>query len=100
MRYRTTFTSRASREIADICEDLNRRAPRYAPLWVERLESAVRSLRSMPQRCPPAHEYDDLHFQARQLLFDSYRIVFRIIGAEVIVLHVKHEARDRKVPED
>jgi len=65
-----------------------------AQKWYEGFEGAVASLVEMPLRCPRAREADAFpDVDLRQLLYQSHRLIFAVIGDEVHVLHVRHMAR-------
>ena len=74
--------------------------------WIESLENTLRSLETMPERCPLAPEngrwFEDL--ELRQLLFtefpSTYRIIFTVIEGKVRILQVRHGARRFLYEED
>ncbi len=72
--------------------------------WHERLLAAVATLAREPQRCPIAPEAEELEIELRELLFGRrrgvYRILFIIEQRTVIVVPIRHSARDALRPED
>lgn len=66
-----------------------------ADQWAIGLEDAIASLATMPARCPRARESATIGSDLRQLLYGSYRVVFRIEedAGVVRVLYVRHAAR-------
>ncbi len=58
----------------------------------------------MPARCPLAPENDEFEEEIRELLYGKrqhrYRILFTIRGETVIVLHIRHGAREHLKGED
>jgi plasmid stabilization system protein ParE len=62
--------------------------------WYEMLEVALESLSHMPHRCPLARENGIVpNRRIRQLVHQSYRIIFTVSESEVQVLHIRHVAR-------
>ena len=76
---------------------IGRESPRSAEAWLQELDRAISSLRAMPQCCSPAPESRAFAEDIRQLLYgrrrSRYRILFRIRGDTVEVVHVRHGAR-------
>lgn len=72
-------------------------APVTAARWMERFESAIESLASLPERWPLAPE-DKLLNRQSQMLFGKrpnvYRVFFWVIKDRVEVLHVRRAAMD------
>jgi plasmid stabilization system protein ParE len=63
--------------------------------WHDNIKDKIRSLDSMPERCPIADESPSFSFDLHCLLVDGYRVLYRINGATVQVLHVKHPNMNR-----
>lgn len=65
--------------------------------WFLRLEDAIATLATLPQRCSLAPENARFPFEVRQLLYGRkphvYRILFTIEGETVNVLHIRHGRR-------
>lgn len=82
--------------------DYYRRAAKHAPLtaarWLERFEAAIESLKEMPERYSLAPEGKFVECKLRQMLFGKrpnvFRVLFRISGDEVQVLHIRRAAMD------
>ena len=64
-----------------------------AQQWFNTLEEKLRTLASMPRRCPLAPEDEHFTEEIRQLLVSPYRAIFTIKAKSVHVLHVRHMAR-------
>ncbi len=63
--------------------------------WYSGLIEAITSLETLPHRCARAREhaaFPDL--ELRQLLFKSHRIIYKVAGDEVFILHVRHGRQD------
>ncbi|MGF1603198.1 MAG: type II toxin-antitoxin system RelE/ParE family toxin [Thermosynechococcaceae cyanobacterium] len=73
----------------------------YAKSWYSGLLKAVKSLSTMPKRCPLARENQYFSQEIRQLLYgrgrSSYRILFTILetnGTPIFrVLHLRHASQ-------
>ena len=62
--------------------------------WYEKVITAIHTLDNMPKRCPLADESPAFPFEVRCLLVDDYRVLYRINGDVVEVLHVKHPRKN------
>ncbi|MBM3332848.1 type II toxin-antitoxin system RelE/ParE family toxin [candidate division WOR-3 bacterium] len=77
--------------LAEICEYISRDSEYYAKLFAQRIFSAAEKLTLFPEagRVVPEYDRSDL----RELLFQNYRIVYRIKGKQVQIAAVVHGAR-------
>ena len=66
-------------------------APRTALAFVRRLKTYVNRLKSFPESGSVVPELNDEDI--REILFGSYRIIYRIAPDEVHILTVFHSAR-------
>jgi len=81
---------------ADLKEILNYIAfdrPTAADRLERRFAERLKSLRRYPERFPKIREKFHTKFIYRHILINSYRIVFRIFGNEVLVVRIIHQAR-------
>lgn len=97
MVYRVRLTARARRDADLLYERVTAAAPYRGPLWFERLLMHIRSLSRLPHRSPVARENEDPDNPVRQLLFGKrphvYRVLYQVVGAEVVVLRTVHGAQ-------
>ena len=56
MEYRVEFSSRARKELEDVFEWVEARAPIHGPRWFARFEREIDSLKTFPERCPVASD--------------------------------------------
>ena len=63
--------------------------------WYKDIMDKIYSLDKFPARRPYADEMSYHDFEIRNLIFGNYRILFRIKGQTVQVLHVKHGKMQR-----
>ena len=63
--------------------------------WYFNLREQIQSLATMPERCPLADESRSFSFDLHCLLVKGYRVLYRINGDTVEILHVKHTNMDR-----
>jgi len=77
--------------LAETCEYIGRDSEYYAKLFAQRIFSAAEMLVLFPEsgRVVPEYDRPDL----RELLFQNYRIVYRIKGNQVQIAAVVHGAR-------
>jgi len=88
-------------DLADICSYIGRDSEYYARLFAQRVVAAVEMLVQFPEagRIVPEFGLRDL----RELLFQKYRIVYRVKQDEVQIVAVVHGARllsDIEEPEE
>jgi plasmid stabilization system protein ParE len=76
--------------------------PDSADRWLTGLLKAANTLQKQPLRCPLAEESDKFPEDIRLLLHGKrktkYRILFTIRGDAVVILYVRHTARDEIEP--
>ena len=101
MTYSIDITDKALAEIDEALGWYAERSISAAIRWYVRLRQAIRSLDENPERfglAPESEWYPDL----RQMLYGKrrgvYRVLFKIRGDEVVVLRVRHSARDLLEP--
>ena len=97
-RYRIEIDPRASEDIDQALVWIGEQAPHKVEEWFDSLVSEIHSLETMPERCPLAPENGrwEPELELRQLLFDRYpsiyRILFTVIKDVVRILQVRHGA--------
>lgn len=92
-RYRVDVTRTAARDIATIYAHIAHANPLAAATWLDTVERNITSLEQWPRRCPIIPEASDLEVEYRHLINAPYRTIFRIVGAQVIIIRVIHGAR-------
>lgn len=104
MGYRVGVSDTGDDDIRRIEDWLRDTRPQLLNQWLEDLIEALRSLESMPMRCPLAREAELAGFPMRCLVFgkrnDQYRILFEVRQQRgmVMVVHIRH-ARMRELGE-
>jgi plasmid stabilization system protein ParE len=95
MEYAVNLTVRAGRDLANPYEGINAEHSEAAQKWYLGLKKEILSLGSLPFRCPLTPENAKL----RHLLYghghNTYRVIYRVTGGQVEVLHIRHGARRR-----
>jgi len=78
-------------DLAGVCDYISRDSEHYAKLFAQRIFAAVEMLALFPEsgRIVPEYDRRDL----RELLFQDYRIVYRVRENEVQIAAVVHGAR-------
>ncbi len=98
MRYQVEVTDQAAAEAEEAYLWILDRSPSGASRWWNGLEAAILSLEEMPVRCPLAPEDEEFEEEIRELLYGTrqhrYRILFTIREQTVVVLHIRHGARE------
>lgn len=104
--YRVELTARAVRDLEILYLEKNAAESLEAARWYNRLEQAVYTLETHPNRCPKAPEARKVKRQLRQLLFGAkphvYRVIFEVDERQqnVWVLTIRHGARKPLKPGD
>jgi plasmid stabilization system protein ParE len=103
MIYKVVLTDRAARDLDEAYLWYAEHARESAVRWFNGFLDALEKLTSNPERCPIAPESRKLHTEIRQLLYGrkrSCRALFVIREETVIVLHIRHTARQEALPEE
>jgi len=106
MTYVVVITEQAAREMADTAEWWGReRSVEQAERWYAGIREAIATLAEQPDRCPVAAERVEFRYELRELHFGvgahpTHRAVFTIVKETVVILTVRHGARDRLRPGD
>lgn len=95
---RIEWTEPAVADLSAIRDYIARDSEPYATRFIARILAAVEKLRKLPEmgrRVPEADQPD-----VREILFQSYRIIYRVRPERVQILTVFHGSRDltRKDP--
>lgn len=97
-RFSVILRPLAAEDIRSIEEYIAQESVQNARLVVERLLRAMDRLATMPRVGKRAEESHELGFEVRQVVSDSYRILYMVRGREVHILTVRHMSRDRWRP--
>lgn len=106
MIYRIVISEAAEQDIREaVAWWRDHRSALQAERWLDQIYSALDSLSKWPTRCPFAPETELLPTGIRQLLFgvrqkSTHRIVFTIADQTVVILRVRHVARQELTAED
>jgi plasmid stabilization system protein ParE len=93
-------TRRALADADEVFMWINKEEPEAALRWYDGLLEAFRSLEQFPLRWGLARESPFFKDEIRQLIYGRYRVLFTIKENTVLVLSVRHGARDSLTPED
>jgi plasmid stabilization system protein ParE len=95
MKYAVNVTLRAERDLARLYGEIDAAHSETARKWYRGLKKQILSLETLPLRCAITPENRNL----RHLLYghkrNTYRVIYRVVGMRVDVLHVRHGARGR-----
>ena len=86
------WTEPALSDLESIRDYITKDSEYYANRFVERIIEAVESLEKFPEmgRMVPEAEEENI----RELLFQNYRIIYRVGTDSILILTVIHGARD------
>ncbi len=90
------WSARARTDIRELHAYIAQDSPHYARRFVEKILNAAEALTDHPQigRKVPEADRDDI----RELIFQNYRIIYRIKPEHVYVVTVLHGSRDVSGP--
>jgi toxin ParE1/3/4 len=100
MSHRVVLTSRALDDLRDIRDFIAKRSPANAERFLSRLLSEFDVLEAMPESFARAPEDDLVPYKLRQIILKPYRILYRVIGHRVEILHIRHGARQTARPDE
>jgi toxin ParE1/3/4 len=98
-RYKISISPEAVDQINEIYSYIANESPLSARQWYGQIKEKLISLEITPARCPVAFENRFYKFELRNLLWENYRILFRIEKHVVQILCIKH-ARMERIPFD
>ena len=93
-RYRILVASPAAKDLEEAYLHIREDSADMAARWRMGLLQTVESLETLPGRCPLAPENGPFAFEILQLLYGDYRLLFTIQEDAVVILHVRHGARE------
>ncbi len=91
MASRIRWTDSAWRELRHAANYIAQDSPRYASAFVDAVRAAARSLEKFPKRGRVVPEISDE--AVRELFVKSYRLIYEIREADVVILALIHGAR-------
>src|SRR5688572_3074475 len=98
MTHRIVITDRALSDLREIRDYIARRSPENAARFLEKLLASFDKLENSPERFGAAPENDLVPYTLRQYVLKPYRILYRVEGRTVQILHIRHGARLRANP--
>ena len=93
MTYTVVVTTEAEGDLDQVFRFVAFEKPDAARQFVTGLRRRLKTLASMPRRCPRAPEDGLDGLEIRHLIHGRYRIIFAIDGRTVVILQVRHGAR-------
>jgi plasmid stabilization system protein ParE len=93
--YRVNIKPTAEKDLEQRYLQIAEDSPENAVNWYLGLVEAIEKLDVMAERCPIAPEDADFQLGIRHLIVGNYRVLYRINGQQVDVLHIRHSAHAR-----
>lgn len=93
MKYEVVITPTAEANLSEIHRHIALDSPVAARKFLAGLRNKIKTLATMPERCPLAPEDGLDGVTIRHLIYGDYRILFSIDAAQVVILQVRHGAR-------
>ena len=94
MARRVVWTKQAQADLGFIADYISRDSPRYAAVLVRGVRDAARSLQNFSERGRIVPEFDDARL--RELIIQSYRLMYLVAPETVSIIAFVHGARDLK----
>jgi plasmid stabilization system protein ParE len=91
MKYKIVFQLKAKAELQNIRKWLMKQSPISSIQWLEKLSANIHSLEEMPYRFPKVSA-NKLPVDVRSMVFNPYRIFYRVVDDKVYILHIRHTA--------
>ncbi|MDK9720640.1 MAG: type II toxin-antitoxin system RelE/ParE family toxin [Rhodospirillales bacterium] len=93
MTLKLVITPGAEADLDGLFTYIAQDSPANARKFVSNLRKRLKTLTSLPRRCPRAPEDGLDGLEIRHLLHKDYRILFAIDGQTVVILQVLHGSR-------
>ena len=100
MSYRLLITDRALLDLRKIRDYIARHSPDNAAGFLEKILQKFDLIESAPDSHPKAPEDELVPYTLRQYVVKPYRILYRVEGRTIQILHIRHGARKRATPEE
>ena len=88
------WTEDGSSSFEEVIEYIAKDSPYYAGITAEKIFSSIERLEDSPGICRIVPEYNNPNI--REIIYKSYRIVYKIVEDTIFVVLVVHGARDLK----
>lgn len=95
MKYAVNVTLRAERDLASLYGEIDAARSETAREWYRGLKKQILSLETFPFRGAVIPENRNLRHLLHGHRRNTYRVIYRVVGMRVDVLHVRHGARKR-----
>ena len=106
MSFPVVFSQQAACELEEAADWwVEHRDPAQSARWYSGFSEKIASLSEDPVRFPLADENDDFPYSIRELHYGfssrpTHRAIYTITNENVVVLTIRHIARDRLAPND
>jgi plasmid stabilization system protein ParE len=95
MSYRVVITERALSDLTQIRDFIAKRSPINAAKFLEKLLRQFDVMERSPEGFGRAPEDALVPYTLHQIVVKPYRILYRVSGTSIQILHVRHGARQR-----
>jgi toxin ParE1/3/4 len=97
---RVVITDRALSDLRHIRDYIARHSPLNAARFLERVLAELDVIEASPESFAKAPEDELVSYTLRQFVVKPYRVLYRVAGGRVEILHVRHGARLPAKPTD
>jgi len=92
-KYKIQITKSAQNDIEEIWQYITLDNVKTASKFIAKIEQKIFSPESFPERNPLIPESEILKIEYRQLLYQNYRIIYRIYDNIVYIMRIIHDYR-------
>ena len=100
MSFKTIITPRALSDLQEIRDYIARRNPDNAAAFLQKILVAFDRIEASPKFFGKAEENAFVPYDLHQFVVKPYRILYRVSGSTVQILHVRHGAQKRATNDD
>ena len=100
MSYQVRLTQEAKSNIAAISGYIAKDSPANARRWRNRIRERIGSLKDFPTRHEIIYLASLVGRDVRHTIFGVYNILYAIVESDVVVIAVRHGARQPLTPEE
>jgi len=93
LSYVVSLTSRAEHDLVYLYDEINAAHSDAARTWYQGLKKKILSVEKHPNQGPVTPESEGLRHLLYGRRHNIYRVIYRVLGKQVEVLHIRHGAR-------
>jgi plasmid stabilization system protein ParE len=100
MKFKSIITPRALDDLVAIRDYIARRNPDNAADFLLKILEGIETIEDSPTSFGLAEESSMVPYDLHQFVVRPYRILYRVDGSSIQILHIRHGARRRATRDD